>query len=249
MSIIDTPDEVYVSLKFIGFDFHPDIITKNLELEPVQVRVRGERWKQGHGGLSSVLSKVNWWAYNSKSYTPPIEVQDQINSHLRWTLSKLLPKKKELHELINGSRRAYLVIVATNYHFNLDTIIEPQLLEQVTELQIPFGFDMYSLNGTAKYLETEGSIEDLVMRLSKIVKLQQMVQDDEAALKQVALSLARVEDPAHTYKNALFNLLDADLGYLTDKQLADRFDTVIKTLREVYEAINASQILRERIKE
>jgi hypothetical protein len=135
----DGINENYITLKFFDFDFLPEILTKDLNLEPTHTALLGE-----NRGVTILKWESNMWGYEEF-----IKTNDFIGDLVESFISRIItPRLKEI-KVITNAHHGELSIVQyyyagcnPGYHFS------KEILSVINKTGLDIDIDTYCLSGT-----------------------------------------------------------------------------------------------------
>ncbi len=131
--------EIKVSLWISGFECSPENITKQLAVQPTEVRIKGgEKW---YGGKQKIpmINKENAWILRSE-----LSQSVDPDKHLENILQKIRINKEKFLSLTRKYDSRISFGIFWNY-CNPAITLDKALLKELAGLDIKVGFDMYYL--------------------------------------------------------------------------------------------------------
>lgn len=101
----------HLILKFIDFDFHPDIITEKTGLQPLSIGLKGEKYFVGKKNQIKKIRDCNYWEYEWKEISNDF-IGDLID---RFFVEIIIPKLDLFKEVSHHCEIVRLVIVQYYY--------------------------------------------------------------------------------------------------------------------------------------
>jgi hypothetical protein len=130
-------EHIYASVIFLGKNLEPQAITEALGITPYKSFKRGdiktetEIWKQGY-----------WELCSSTAVDSP-----DLSLHIKWIVDQLIIYKEKIYEILSDktvkATISSLYIMQSSHEV---LVIDVDLLEKISSLQIPLELDMYGDN-------------------------------------------------------------------------------------------------------
>ncbi len=132
----------HLILRFIDFDFSPDLITKNVGLKPLSVGKKGEEYFVGSQKRILKIRDCNHWDYEWKVYSNEF-IGDITNKFFN---EILIPRKELIKEIGLSCQTTRLVIV--QYYFtghNPGFNFKKEQIQVLAEINAEIDMDIYCL--------------------------------------------------------------------------------------------------------
>lgn len=123
-----------------GCDETPDIITKQLGIEPTKTYVKGEYRTVGKKKPTKVINKENLWILDSD-----LPTDASLEKHIERLMKKIEPYKNNFSEIAN---RCLLELNFAIYYYEVNPGIslDKTILKEISSLGASLNFDIYCLN-------------------------------------------------------------------------------------------------------
>ena len=133
--------QVRVGFSISGQSLIPERVTEAIGIQPDHSAHRGDAKRNYHGQIIGTHSE-SYWVLSTEN---KVESKD-INDHLRYLLSRLLPYRETLLEIAEGGETYFDVLWKSTYLYaGTGPVIEPDCLRGVAQLEAGMGFDIYQI--------------------------------------------------------------------------------------------------------
>jgi Domain of unknown function (DUF4279) len=134
MSTIDI--DTNVSLRILGDDLDPEIITREMGMSPDQSHKKGDL----HGVRTPVVRKHGYWTITSSKH---MAASAETNEHLEWLVASVAPK---LNLLSAYKSRGWIVDVWIALHTSIGhggPNLRAEVLARLASLGLDVNLDLY----------------------------------------------------------------------------------------------------------
>ncbi|MFA7484090.1 MAG: DUF4279 domain-containing protein [Vulcanimicrobiota bacterium] len=118
-------------------DYHPDIISEELRLEPTDVSIKGR--SRTNSRNRTRIEKYNIWFLCSESFVESLD----LRHHLDWLLSNLIPRKEKLSALQQKVEFLTYVRCVWWSKGSGGPTLWPEQMTGLAELNLECAFDVY----------------------------------------------------------------------------------------------------------
>lgn len=222
-----------------GFEFHPRELTKQIGIEPTDIKVKGEYRIVNPKTSHKMLNKENLWIlYSSLPHNVPIE------QHIEHLLNKIRPSKQNF---IRIAKQYSLEFTCAIYYYEANPGINltNKILREIAELGIELGLDIYCLAGAYSQFEHTGAEKELTKQLSQKKFISQLSEDQHNEAEVLANSLIEIDAARQQLNMDMETLVEQD--DLTDEEYIVKFDKVTQDLQEIINSINKSKYLTSKV--
>jgi len=235
-------NEYHAWLLVRSFEFHPKEITKQLGLEPTDIKVKGEYRIVGKKKPHKMLNKENLWILDSE-----LPRNIPIEKHLEHLVNKIKPYKQNFIKIAN-QYSLELTCAIYYYEANPGINLDKNILKELAELNIELGLDIYCLTGTVRQLEDIKDIKYLTEQLSKVEFISKYDKDNHKEAAVIVDSLAGIEDACDRIKGLHIPDLIWEMP-LDEKDYKTRFNKITEDLRQINKYIKQSKYLQSHVDE
>ncbi len=138
----ETIRRIHVEFSLTRSDLDPDEVSLALKMKPTRSARRGDERRNPRGTLLSP-HKEGWWELSTEGKVESKE----INQHLEYLLTRLLPHRETILSFANGGETFFDVLWETAYfHGGNGPILTTQSIKGMAELNAGIGFDIYRVD-------------------------------------------------------------------------------------------------------
>ena len=131
----------HVILRFIDFDFNPEVITNKIGLEPLSIARQGEEYFVGSQKIRKIW-EFNHWDYELKTKTNDF-IGDTISQFFNETI---IPRLNEIKEISQKSRITRLIVVQYYYTgHNPGYEFDKEQIKILADINAEIDMDIYCL--------------------------------------------------------------------------------------------------------
>jgi hypothetical protein len=140
----ETPkvNQCHIILGIIEFDFSPEVISKELKLEPYSTGIKGEEYFAGDNKQIRRIRECNYWEYEWKLLTNEF-IGDIIE---RFINEIILPRVEVLKNLSINSEIIFTIVQYYYDGYNPGIFISSKHLKILSEINSSVDIDLYCLS-------------------------------------------------------------------------------------------------------
>jgi hypothetical protein len=234
-------NEYHAWLLVSNFDFNPEEITKQLGIEPTNVKIKGEYRVVGKKTPRKILNKENLWILDSE-----LPRNIPIEKHIEHLLDKIKPYKQNFIEI---AKQYSLQLTGAIYYYeaNPGINLDKKILKEITDLNVELGLDIYCLAGTVSQFEYPNSEKELIKQLSQRNFISELNNDTHDETKILADSFIKIDNTRQELDMHMEDLVT--FNELTDEEYKSKFNKVIEDLKRIKNSIEQSKYLNSLVNE
>ena len=133
----------HLILRFLDFDFDPDLISKKLQLEPMSSGLKGEEYFFGPQKQISKFRECNHWDYEWKNYS-----NDFIGDYIEKFFNEIIIPRLDLIKEISLDCKTIRFIIVQYYYtgHNPGYGFEKNQIKILADINAEVDMDIYCLN-------------------------------------------------------------------------------------------------------
>jgi hypothetical protein len=137
--------KVEVNFIISGHTLNSEAVTQTIGIQPDHFGCAGDE-KKNFLGQTIGTNSEGFWALSTKNKV----VSKDINDHLRYLLSQLLPHREEILKLAQAGKTYFDILWQSTYLYaGTGPVIEKDCLQGIAELKAGMGFDIYQIDEEA----------------------------------------------------------------------------------------------------
>ena len=124
------------------FDYHPDIISSKLDLKPLKIGVKGEKYFVGHKKQVTKTHEYNFWTFEHKNV-----LNQYIGDFIGKFIDEIIISRLDTIKNISQDGKVQLRIVQYFYNgCNPGIYLKREYIKILSEINCSIDIDLYCLN-------------------------------------------------------------------------------------------------------